>query len=132
MEMNEFYSWFGAFTGALSDGILLGIPMAFVLSKVKSKHGLSVAAGSAHCATDRAAKVLEETAVYPRLFSQLALGLMLLGSSTLAKDAPTPEGQRNRVATKTSLGFLGQALLQAGDLTVHEILSPVRQHRQNE
>jgi MFS-type transporter involved in bile tolerance (Atg22 family) len=45
--MNEFGPFLGALMGALSDGVLLGIPMMFVLSKVKSRHGLRAAAGLA-------------------------------------------------------------------------------------
>jgi hypothetical protein len=42
--MDEFGFVLRALLGALSDGVLLGIPMMFVLSKVKSRHGLRVAA----------------------------------------------------------------------------------------
>lgn len=45
--MNEFGAVFGAITSALSDGVVLGLPMAFVLSNVKSKYGLGVAASLA-------------------------------------------------------------------------------------
>ena len=45
--MNEFGFVLGALTGALSDGVLIGLPMMFILSKVKSRHGPRAAAGLA-------------------------------------------------------------------------------------